>query len=99
MKAKQAPPPDDDDMGATWRAIEKFNQEKRASNRKASAKILTDAGISFVSANDGAHLIIKTKQGVINFWPGTGLFMSAWSTKKQRGVKNLVKLLNAGGEP
>lgn len=63
------------------------NWEKRELNRTNSKKILQKAGISFTEHNNGAHL----KIGVIDFWPGTGLFRSP--DFEGRGVYELIKVL------
>jgi hypothetical protein len=57
------------DMGEMFNDWRKAKQEKRASNRDASAQLLMAAGIGFESRNDGAHLIVA---GRYDFWPGTG---------------------------
>jgi len=75
--------------------IEQFEQsiieslKKRAKNRESSKQILINAGIEFEVKNNGAHLIIISASGLIDFWPGTG----QWLTRNcvhGRGVKNLL---------
>lgn len=79
----------------TWRAIKELRQEKRASNRDASATILINRGIPFESKNGGAHLIIKLDDGTaIDFWPGTGKFIFRGSGTKGYGVFNLLANLD-----
>lgn len=46
----------DDDVSATWRAIRAQRAEKRGDNREASARLLTQAGIGYTTANNGAQL-------------------------------------------
>lgn len=79
---------EDDDMGALWREHAAARQVKRADNREASASMLRDAGIPFVSKNEGAHLIVRND---IDFWPGTGLWRVRGSTQRHRGVSKLLK--------
>ena len=62
----------DDDISATWRAIRAQRAEKRGDNREASARLLTQAGIGYTTANNGAHLIVRNGSFVVDFWPGTG---------------------------
>ena len=64
---------------------------KTAYNRKWSSKYLLDHNVNFKTSNNGAHLIIENEKGVINFWPGTGLFMSKGLSG--RGVRNLVLII------
>lgn len=42
-----------------------------AHNRKTITDDLTKRGALFTIHNNGAHLRVKTPQGVVNFWPGT----------------------------
>lgn len=85
------------DMGDYWRdvtpALKEQSQKKRASNRTSSANLLTKAGIPFESRNDAAHLILNRGDHFIDFWPGTGLWVTrGWKfTIKGRGVRLLLK--------
>ena len=80
------------EMGETFNALKKMSQEKRASNREESARILAESGVSFMTRNDGAHLIVVGNGHTFDFWPGTGLWKMRGSTKQHRGVRKLVKL-------
>ena len=85
---------DDDDDSAMWRAYKEASQQKRASNREGSATILKVAGVEFVEKNMGAHLQVKHEGRVIDFWPGTGLWIDKshpFSTIKGRGVRKLMR--------
>ena len=74
------------DMGEDFRLMREASQEKRASNRSNGERLLIESGISFESRNDGAHLIVTCENGIIDFWPGTGKFI----TRKWRGGYNLT---------
>ena len=77
-----------------WRDHRKTSQKKRAHNRVASAGRLREAGIDFVRKNGGAHLVITTNQGYIDFWPGTGKYILRYKEGKRghgRGVAKLIK--------
>lgn len=89
---------DDDDIGAMWREHAAARQIKRAGNREASAAMLHDAGISFQSNNDGAHLVVKHCGATVDFWPGTGLWRIRGSTARHRGVGRLISRLRAQEE-
>lgn len=78
--------------GNDWRSLHEFSQAKRALNRSGSAKLLKDEGIEFTESNGGAHLIITSPIGV-DFWPGTGLWITKKKKTRGRGVRNLIKLL------
>lgn len=84
------------DMGDYWRdvtpALKERSQQKRASNRENGAARLTAAGIQFESKNDGAHLIVRTNDHVIDYWPGTGKWITRGRAPKTgRGIARLLK--------
>lgn len=66
---------------------------RRANNRESSPRILAERGVSFETKNDGAHLIVTIGELVVDFWPGTGKFITRSAKPKTgRGVFNLLKL-------
>jgi hypothetical protein len=69
-------------------------QAKRAHNTEASTYALIDAGVEYTSHNNGAHLKIKCAQGMIDFWPSTGLYHLTTSqhVKKGRGVRHVIRI-------
>ena len=85
----------DADIGSTeyWKDIRKARQENRADNRKNSSLYLSDHGIEFTSKNGDAHLIVKNGNSLIDFWPGTGRWISRCG-RKGFGVRNLVKFIS-----
>jgi len=85
---------DDDDLGATFRAMAEHSKQKRAGNRENSAAMLTAAGVVFESKNEGAHLVVHHHTGMIDFWPGTGLWIVRGVKYKGRGVRKLLQRLN-----
>jgi len=86
------------DMGDDFNAWKKHKQEKRASNRDNSAELLMAEGIEFESKNIGAHLIVKGGGKIIDFWPGTGLWIVRGSINKRRGVRQLIAAITATKE-
>ncbi len=82
---------DDDDLAAHWRDVKAASQVKRASNRAASARLLSEAGIKFIPKNLGAHLIVTAGAKTIDFWPGTGLWQERGSKYRRRGVQSLIQ--------
>lgn len=68
------------------------SQDKRASNRENSARLLHQAGVRFDMKNDGAHLIVRSNP-IVDFWPGTGKYIQRGTNKQGRGVFNLLKLI------
>lgn len=81
------------DMGDDFNALKKMKQEKRASNREDSAAILSRAGVVFESKNLGAHLIVQAGATVVDFWPGTGLWIPRGAHAQGRGVRKLVEFI------
>lgn len=86
------PADDDDDAGDTWRALHEHSQEKRAANREQSAAILKRCGVSCMSRNMGAHLIVTHAERTVDFWPGTGKWIDR-AGPKGRGVFRLLRHL------
>lgn len=84
-------------MGDYWRdvkpALKELSRRKRAGNREASAKNLTEAGIAFEAKNDNAHLIVTAAGMVVDFWPGTGLWVVRGTNERRRGVHHLINRL------
>ena len=80
------------DVGDMYKELQAASQVKRAANRKSSTQILADAEIDFESKNGGAHLIVQTDSGYVDFWPGTGLWQVRGG-QKGRGVNALLKYL------
>lgn len=74
-----------------WRDVKEARQRKRADNRAGSAELLTEAGIAFEDKNMGAHLIVNTRSGAIDFWPSTGLWIVRGQSRRSYGVRNLIK--------
>ena len=77
-------------MREDFRAYDQYNRMKKQANKQFSTNLLIEQGINFESRNDGLHLVIRTRNGNINFFPSTGLFNGAL---KGRGVYNLLKEL------
>ncbi len=82
------------EIGEMFNEFKRLRQEKRADNRGNSATYLAERGIPFVSKNGGAHLIVDGKECQIDFWPGTGRWISHCG-KKGFGVRNLVAFIGA----
>lgn len=79
------------DMGEMYQAQKEASVIKRQSNRENSAELLTNRGISFVSKNNGAHLIVTHNERTADFWPGTGKYKFRDRSKFRRGVFNLLR--------
>lgn len=80
------------ELGDAFKILKQRGQRKRASNREKSTKILEEAEINFTVQNNGAHLIITYLDKIVDFWPGTGLWIVRHG-HRGRGVYNLLKHL------
>lgn len=82
------------DMGEFWAdmkpVLKEASKERRRNNRENSADLLRQKGVEFESKNHGAHLIVEGRCCLIDFWPGTGKFITR-NGRKGRGVRNLIK--------
>jgi hypothetical protein len=81
------------DVGEDMNAWREQKNEKKRNNREYSTQLLIDNGVAFEEKNGGAHLIVESKSGKIDFWPSTGLYMCRESGRKGRGVRNLLKVV------
>lgn len=84
---------EDDSITAYWRDVRAMRQQCSAENRKNGPAILEQHGISFVTKNGGAHLIISHNGHMIDYWPGTKRFVFRTAEFKGHGVYKLLKLL------
>ena len=60
-----------------WKAFKAMKQDARTQRRENAPELLQKAGIPFTTHNNGAHLILDTPLGFIDFWPGT----TKWKTR------------------
>ncbi len=81
------------EMSEVFGSIRAESQQKRADNREASASLLTRAGAVFESKNAGAHLVVLSGPNVVDFWPGTGLWIVRGAQAKLRGVRKLIAFI------
>lgn len=81
---------DENETTEMWREHRQEQQKKRASNRDNGAQALTNAGVSFESKNNGAHLIVTANGLTYDFYPGTGKYCERHG-KYKRGIFNLLR--------
>jgi len=82
------------DDAEMWKEWKKMKQDAATQRRGDAPYFLRAAGIPFTEHNKGAHLILDTKIGFIDFWPGT----SKWKTRAYPpqggyGISNLFEFL------
>ncbi|WP_299083390.1 hypothetical protein [uncultured Paraglaciecola sp.] len=78
----------------------KNNKHWKAQLRESAPKQLEQAGIPFTVHNNGAHLIVKTATGFIDFWPGKDRWKNR-TGKTGFGVCELIErvaLINRNAE-
>ena len=81
------------EMAEIFNSMKALSQQKRADNRVASAALLSRAGVVFECKNAGAHLVVFAGAYVVDFWPGTGLWITRGSKDKCRGVRKLIQFV------
>lgn len=81
------------EVGETYREMNQASKEKRCKNRHHSTLALERAGVKFESKNNGAHLVVKEGDFIVDFWPGTGLWRERGGVRA-RGYKRLIKRIN-----
>lgn len=85
---------DDSDMAAIGKHLKEESAKRRAKNRLNGEIALRYAEIPFIIKNNGAHFIVTTPKGlVIDYWPGTGLWMVHGNTLRRRGVSSLIRFV------
>lgn len=80
------------DIGDSFREMRKEGQQRRAGNRASGRAALDAAGIAYESKNNGAHLILA---GIVDYWPGTGLWRVRNMNKSGRGIKALLNFMQS----
>lgn len=81
---------DDESLSDTYRAMHERDKAKRADRREDAPELLTKAGIPFESRNSGAHLVVTAERRVIDFWPGTALWIVRGREDRNYGVHHLI---------
>ena len=77
------------DMVQNFRDMKEASKAQRASNRDTGAEYLRKHNIAFTEHNNGAHLIVEGSDCMIDYWPGTGKWISR-NGKRGFGVANLI---------
>lgn len=72
-----------------WNDYHNLRNNKKRDNQEYSTNLLKENDIPFESKNFGVHLIVMNRW---DFWPSTGLFIDRKNQRRNRGVRNLLKL-------
>ena len=79
-------------MGEIFNEITE-QKKKRARKRKlSSSEILEGRSLVVKICNNGEHLIIEGLEGLIDFWPSTGRFITRDKKVSDWGVHKLLTL-------
>lgn len=70
------------------------HKRKTAHNRASSLKRLEAVGVEFTCHNNGAHLVVRSEKGLIDFWPGTGKWIGRTCDGEGRGVLRLLRFIH-----
>ena len=66
------------DTSEYWHDVREWGKTRRAYHRKktlsTSLAVLEKEGVKYEPRNSGLHLIIRTSQGQVNFYPTTGRY-------------------------
>ena len=89
-----------------WALKREESRLRRRGHRDKAPELLREAGIEYMSFNNGAHLVVLPGGSKIDFWPGTGKWkerpkrpVQHGSLREGRGVFNLVKHVNGKMKP
>lgn len=78
-----------------WKAFKAMKQDARTQRRENAPELLQKAGIPFTTHNNGAHLILDTPLGFIDFWPGTTKWKTrTFPTHDGFGITTLLRLVD-----
>lgn len=78
------------ELGEIFREMKEQKQKKRHNNMHNSLRVLGSKGVGFESLNHGYHLRVE---GVIDFYPTTGLWITVDKSERGRGVMLMIRYL------
>jgi hypothetical protein len=78
-----------------WHERRLQQRVKKRSNLAFSTNKLILEGLTFVSHNDGTHLVLTKGDQHIDYWPSTGLWWIRGTKNKRRGIEKLIKYMKA----
>lgn len=73
-------------------ALKVCSQNARRESRDKAPRKLKSAGYRFDVKNNGAHIIIYGASVTVDFWPGTGKWISRNYPDRGRGMISLMKI-------
>jgi len=70
-----------------FKLMKQSGRERRANNLASNTKRLQDEGITYLSYNDGYHLVLNINGNRISFWPSSGKWVSNTYIIKRPTIK------------
>lgn len=86
------------DFVEDMKALDAVKKSHSAQMRENVPKELRRLGINFSSHNGGAHLIVETKYGFVDYWPGTGKWKSR-NVGSGQGLEGLLAYIGIERRP
>lgn len=83
----------DNEVSEMWKEFKKMKQDARTQRRENAPELLGKANIPFTEHNNGAHLMLDTHLGFVDFWPGTTKWKVRDSAKAGYGLTKLLQLI------
>ena len=83
----------DNEVSEMWSAYKKVKQDASTQRRENAPVLLEGACVPFTVHNNGAHLILDTHLGFVDFWPGTTKWKVRDSGKAGYGLTKLLQLI------
>lgn len=70
-----------------FKLMRQAGRKRRAENLASNMKRLQDEGITYLSYNDGYHLVLNINGKRISFWPSSGKWVSSTYIIKRPIIK------------
>lgn len=92
------------EMAEHFRAINKERRQKRSKRRRSDTDALGEAGIAYEVHNNGQHLIVDRRGGLVDYWPSSGLWIDRQARtrrglpRRDHGVKTLIAWVKGHSE-
>lgn len=73
-----------------YRALHELNKQVKRKRTNDAPNKLAAAGLTFSDKNMGAHLIVSTGSGIVDFWPANEAWIPRGSGTRQYGIDELI---------
>lgn len=79
------------DVSDMYKDIREVNKLEKRERTQAAPEKLRESGLVFEVKNGGSHVIVSTRDGKIDFWPGNELWIIRGTKKRQYGIDELIE--------